>query len=889
MDKNYHSLPEKEVLALTNSNLNGLSQAEVKLRLQKHGLNILAQAKKYSRLTVLWQQIKSPLVYILMGASAASWIADEQLDAQIILVAVIINIIIGFIQEDRANNALNKLRKLVEYKALVCREGTNQEILAENLVVGDILVLTAGRVVLADARLFKCTNLESNEASLTGESLSVSKNSTILKDGVALADRVNMVYAGTNIVSGKGLAVVVATGQQTEIGKISKLVKETSSGLTPLQKRLNYISKYIGLAVLIIGLIIITAGLVNGLKFVDVFVLAVAVAVAAVPEGLPMTVTVILALGMKQIVKKKALTRKLLAAETLGSITVICSDKTGTLTEGKMKLEKINTLSDNLSLNDQNKPLTPQEKIFFHNIFKNGILCNNTTTAISGELFGSALEVAFLKAMEQLAVKPSDFWQTEPRVHELPFNSDNKFMISLHYSNDGYRLYEKGAGEIILKKCTQIEDHGKIRELTATDLLKINQAYEELTSRGLRVIAFAYRDLKDLPFPKDQENKNWSLIDKDLIFSGLASFKDPLRADAKKTIALCERAGIRPIIITGDHPNTALAIATDLKLKVGAAGAISGELLDRLNDAELKELVKNSSLYARVNPEHKLRIVRALRANGEVVAMTGDGLNDSPALKAANIGICLGSGTEVAKETSDIVLLDDNFSVIVEAIKQGRIIFDNIRKTVTYLVSAGFSEIILILGSILFHTPLALLSIQILWINIVSDSFPSFALAFEKEDEDVMTRQPIKRNEEIFNNEMKAIIFGVGIIRDSFLFIIFYYLSQHLSLFNLNIDYLRTIFFTILITKHLTGIFSLRNLSLPIHRIKHWQNTYLFITVGLSFITLFLAIYLPLLNNLLKTTPLNYLTWFFILIFSIINIGMIEVVKFVYNKNKLIK
>jgi len=887
MDKNYHSLLEKEVLALTNSSLSGLSRFEAKLRLQKYGSNVLAQAKKYNRLAIFWQQAKSPLVYILVGASIASWVANERVDARIILVAVIVNIIIGFIQEDKANNALNKLRKLVEYKALVRREGIDQEILAENLVVGDILVLTAGRVVLADARLFKCTNLESNEASLTGESLSVSKNSAILKNKVALADRVNMVYAGTNIVSGKGLAVVVATGQQTEIGKISQLVKETDSGLTPLQKRLNYISKYIGIAVLVIGLTIITAGLLNGLKFVDVFVSAVAVAVAAVPEGLPMTVTVILALGMKQIVKKKALTRKLLAAETLGSITVICSDKTGTLTEGKMKLEKISTLSDNLSLVDRNQKLTPQEKIFFHNIFKNGVLCNNATTDASGQLFGSALEVAFLKSAEQLAIKCSDFWKIEPRIHELPFSSDNKFMISLHRFASGYRLYEKGAGEILLKKCTQIEDRGKIRELTATDLLKINKEYEALTSSGLRVIALAYRDLKTLPFSGDQENKNWPLIDKELIFSGFASFKDPLRPDAKKTIALCEQAGIRPIIITGDHPNTALAIATDLKLKVGAAGVISGELLDRLNDAELKELVKNSSLYARVNPEHKLRIVQALRANGEVVAMTGDGLNDSPALKAANIGICLGSGTEVAKETADIVLLDDNFSVIVEAIRQGRIIFDNIRKTVTYLVSAGFSEIILILGSILFHTPLALLSIQILWINIVSDSFPSFALAFEKGDKDVMTRQPIKRDEEIFNNKMKAIIFGVGLIRDSFLFIVFYYLSKHLSLFNLNIDYLRTIFFAILITKHLTSIFSLRDLSLPIHRIKHWQNTYLFVTVGLSLMTLLLAIYTPLLNNLLKITPLSPITWFFILTASIIDIIMIETVKFIYNKKPI--
>lgn len=887
MNKQYHSLTEKELFVLTDSSQNGLNSSEAKHRLHQDGPNVLAKTKKYSRLAVFFDQFKSPLVYILVGASGASWIAGERIDARVILVAVMINICIGFIQEDKANNALNKLRKLVEYKARIRRQGKNIEILAEELVIGDILVLSAGQVVLADARLLQSSNLESNEASLTGESQSIQKNTDILNSKTNLADRTNMVYAGTNILCGNGIALVVAIGQQTEIGKISQLVKNTDSGSTPLQEKLNNISKKIGLAVLAISIIIVATGLINGLKFIDVFVSAIAVAVAAVPEGLPMTVTVILALGMKQIVKKRALTRKLLAAETLGSITVICSDKTGTLTEGRMKLKNISTLSSSLIINEKKQILNSSDKKNFENIIKNGVLCNNSIYDVNGKIFGSALEIAFLNFVNDLSIDCNNLRQQAPRIYELPFNSKNKFMISLHRLENGYRLYEKGAGEILIKKCLFIEDQGKVRKITSTDLIKINQNYNSLTLSGLRVIAFAYRDLITLPLTDNEKNVQWSLIDKELIFSGLMAFQDPLRSDAQRTITLCQHAGIRPIIITGDHPNTALAIASELKLEIGRAGVITGDMLDILNNQELKELVKKSSVYARVSPEHKLRIVQALKNNGEVVAMTGDGLNDSPALKAADIGICLGSGTEVAKETADIVLLDDNFSVIVEAIRQGRIIFDNIRKTVTYLVSASFSEIILILGSILFHTPLALLPIQILWINIVSDSFPSFALAFERGDAGVMNQQPIKRQEKLFNQKMKAIIFGVGIIRDSFLFVIFYYLTQNLNLLGWNIDYLRTIFFAILITKHLSSIFSLRNLSLPIYKIEHRHNTYLFITVGLSFLSLCLAIYTPFLNNLLSTKPLNTTAWLFIFLAAVIDIGMIETVKFIYNKKSV--
>jgi len=883
--KEFYHLKSEEVFLAINSSKNGLSDREAKKRLIKYGPNILSADKPYSRLGVFFSQFKSPLIYILIAAAILSFLAGEIVNTQVITAAILINVIIGYIQEDKANSALSKLKLMVEHRALVIRDGKEKEIPAAEIVVGDIIVLRAGRFVLADARLFKSSELETNEASLTGESSAVMKSINPDEKGVALADRKSMVYAGTNILSGNGLAVVVATQKNTEIGKISELVKNAADSATPLQERLTGVSRILGLVAIVACCMVVFVGLINGYGFLELFSSATAIAVAAIPEGMSVAVTVILALGMKQVVKKKALARKLLAAETLGSITVICSDKTGTLTEGVMRLEKIVSFSNEFNIAE----LVTEKKIVeegdFLDAFKIGLLCNNAVLAEDGESdLGSALEVSLLKSAVDLKISRENFLTKSPKLAELPFSSVNKFMISLHQEENSFLLYEKGAGEIILKKCSNFQDNGQIKKMTDSDGQRIKKSFEELTSSGYRVIALAYRRLENIPFSLANEHKDWPLIDEQLTFVALAAFRDPLRVEAKSTIALCKKAGIRPIIITGDHAGTALAIASELNICFSSDEIISGDYLEKINDGELRELSKKISVYARVSPEHKIRIINALKYNGEVVAMTGDGLNDSPALKAADIGICLGSGTEVAKETADLVLLDDNFSVIVGAIKQGRIIFDNIRKSLTYCISDSFSEMILIIGSIISHTPLALLPTQILWINIVNDGLPNFSLAFEKGDDGVMDRRPIKRNEPIFNSEMKAIIFGVGIIRDALLFVLFYYLSGRLNILGWSLEYLRTLFFAILIFKSISGIFSIRSFNLPIHKIKQFQNPYLFLAFFSGLVLMALAVYTPFLNKMLGTSPLDIKAWLIVLFVAVINILMIEAVKFYFNR-----
>lgn len=826
--KEFYHLKSDEVFLSINSSEKGLSNDEAKKRLAKYGQNILGEEKPCSRLIIFLSQFKSPLIYVLIAAAILSFLAGEVTDAQVIAAAIFINVVIGFVQENKANLALEKLKMMVEHRAIVIRDGKEIEIPAAEIVVGDILVLRAGRFVLADARLFQSYELETNEASLTGESSAVMKSINPDEIGAALADRKSMVYAGTNILNGYGLAVVVAIGKNTEIGKISEMVKNAEDSSTPLQKRLAGVSRFLGLAAVVACVIVIVAGLINGYRFLDIFSSAAAIAVAAIPEGMAVAVTVILALGMKRIVKKKALVRKLLAAETLGSITVICSDKTGTLTEGVMKLEKIIFPSGDVSLEKfiENKKLQDSPDLL--TAFKIGLLCNNAVLSENGRRdLGSALEVSILKAAKALDINREKFLSESIGLAEMPFNSAKKFMISLRQENNTPILYEKGAGEIIVDKCNTWQKNGQIEKMSSEARLKLKETFENLTADGYRVIALAYRRLDKIPFSLEVEHKDWPLIDNQLTFVAFAAFRDPLRREAKNTIVLCKKAGIRPIIITGDHAGTAAAIALELGISFSPDEVISGDYLEKINDGELRELSKKISVYARVSPEHKIRIVNALKYNGEVVAMTGDGLNDSPALKAADIGICLGSGTEVAKETADLVLLDDNFSVIVGAVKQGRIIFDNIRKSLTYIVSDSFSETILILGSIIFHAPLALLPIQILWINIINDGLPNFSLAFESGDDGVMNKKPIDKKEAIFNPEMKAIILGVGLIRDILLFVFFYYLSGRLDSFGWDVNYLRTLFFAILIFKSLTGIFSIRNFYKPIHKIKQWKNPYL--------------------------------------------------------------
>lgn len=877
---NFHSLTIKECFKNLKSSPKGLSKKEASKRLEKHGLNKIEEEKGMSNLQIFLEQFKSPLIYILLIAGAISIFLGENIDASVIFGAVFLNTAIGYFQESKANQALSKLKQMVELKALVLRDGHEISINSSEITIGDIIILQAGNKVPADARLIESQDLQITEASLTGESVPSQKNIKKVSKGKALADRENMVYASTVIVRGSGKAVVTAVGADTEIGKIANLVQSTEEEKTPLQLRLTKLSRLLGILVLLISLSVLFIGIFQGRDFFEMFITSIAIAVASLPEGLVVAVTVILVLGMQRILKEKALTRRLVAAETLGSTTIICSDKTGTLTEGKMNVAHIVVGEKEYEVEDFGSRQIKGEAKYVSMALQIGMMCNEAIIENPNEslkkwrIIGDPTETALLLAAYQSGLDKEKILKMEPKIDVLPFDSDKKFMITLHKKKDGHVLYEKGAPERLLDKSSSFYHKGKAAKLNQKERNSLIRTYENLTEKGFRVIGVAFREFSDLDW--NVNKKDWDSIDKDLTFAGFIALQDPLRPEAKETIQVCREAGIRPIIITGDHKLTAKAIAEEVGLKARKENILTGDNLDNIDDSELKKIVNKIDIYARVSPHHKLRIIKAWQSRGEVVAMTGDGINDSPALKAADIGISLGNGTDIAKETSDLVLLDNNFKTIVSAVREGRVIFANIRKVITYLVSDSFSEVILIVGSILLGMPLAILPTQILWINIVNDGFPTFGLAFEKESGAVMRNKPLKKDEPIFNKEMKIIVLAAGLVRDFFIFSIFLFLFKH----GFDLDYTRTFVFAALGSNSLVYIFSLRSLERPIWKINPFSNLYLIAAVSASLFLLLIAIYWPPLQGILSTVPLSLNSWALISSTGIITIILIEMIKY---------
>jgi Ca2+-transporting ATPase len=876
---NYHAQTIENIFAKLKSRKEGLKKEDAIRRLAKHGLNKLGEEKKKSSFAIFVSQFKSPLILILVIAGIISLIFQEYINSGVIFGSVFLNTLIGFFQENKANSALAKLKMMVEHKAIVVREGEESEIDSSQLTIGDIIILSSGNRVPADARVIEAADLETEEASLTGESIPSVKTVKKLSLGVALADRENMVYAGTIIVRGRGMAIVTQIGRNTEIGKIASLVENTKEESTPLQARLNQLSKTIGKLVLGICFVIVIIGYFQGRDLVEMIVTGIAIAVASVPEGLAVAVTVILVLGMQRIFKKNALVRKLLAAETLGSATVICADKTGTLTEGKMSVayvvfgneeKKLNEIKIQKDQDINRGALLP---------LKIAALCNDAFAEKASselervKLIGVPTEVGLLLAAYEVGLEKAKLLKKEPLIAELPFSNQSKFMITLHEQADKTILYEKGAPEMIIKKSKfQLKESGTA-SLSETEKNELIKRYEKLTRKGLRVLAVAYRILNS----KIDHNGtiDWVGLDRELIFAGFIALKDPLRPEARDTIRLCRRAGIKPIIITGDHRLTAQAIAKELELPALGENIMTGEELEKIDDKKLEELVSRIEIFARVSPHHKLRIVRALQNRGESVAMTGDGINDSPALKAADIGVALGNGTDIAKENSDIILLDNNFKTIVSAVLEGRIIFFNIRKVLTYLLSDGFSEVILIIGSMLMNLPLAIVTTQILWINIAHEGFPNFALAFEKEEDGMMEKRPFRRDEPILNKQMKIIIFGVSIVRDFFILGIYVFLLKTGN----SLVFCQTMVFAMVGVCSLMAIFSLRSFSRPIWKINPFSNIYLVFAILFSLVLLLAAVYLPGLQKIVSTTNLSWGNWLAILAVGLANIAAIEIIK----------
>lgn len=753
MEKKWFNQSEKEIADFFQSDVqNGLNQQQVEENKKKYGLNELETKKKETILIKFLNQFKDFMIIVLIIAAVVSGIVGSLqgegiTDTIIIMIVVIMNAIIGVVQEDRAEKSLEALQQLSAHVAKVMRNGELNVIPAKELVPGDIVILDTGDYVGADMRLIEAMNLKAQESSLTGESVPVEKSINVIADEkVGIGDRTNMVFSSSLITYGRGKGIVVETGMHSEVGKIAGILNETESNETPLQKKLNDLGKTLGIACLVICAVMFVIGLLYGKDVIDMFMIAVSLAVAAIPEGLAAVSTIVLAIGVQRMVKKHAIIKKLPAVEALGSASVICSDKTGTLTQNKMTVKKvyynehIQSLED---IHDSNNELDI--------LIKACMLCNDTKIAADQTLTGDPTETALIDMGYKLNYG-NDINTKYPRVAEIPFDSDRKLMTTVHKVDNQYIVYTKGGIDELYDKCSHYIIDGNIKDDMDNYKKQLDRYNELMAQDALRVLAMAYKVLNHLPSDEELET-----LENDLIFIGMVGMIDPPREEVKVAINSCKHAGVKTVMITGDHKMTAIAIAKELGILQDDSEAITGSELEEMSQDELEKNIRHYSVYARVSPEHKVRIVKAWQANGEIVAMTGDGVNDAPALKTADIGCAMGIvGTDVSKEAADVILTDDNFATIVAAVEEGRVIYDNILKAIQFLLSSNIGEIVVLFLAILltpwissrYHIDMSLieilLPIHILWINLVTDSLPALALAVDPAEEDVMNRKPLK-------------------------------------------------------------------------------------------------------------------------------------------------
>ena len=759
MERNWFNKEVKDVEAELKTDLeNGLSSKQVEENKAKYGENELQEKKKEPLIKKFIAQFKDFSIIVLIIAAIVSGVVgvaqgEGFTDTIIILIVVLLNAVIGVAQESKAEKSLEALRKLSEHAAKVVRDGKEQVIPARELVPGDLVIIETGDYVSADLRIIEAVNLKSQESSLTGESVPVEKSIEAIEgEEIGIGDRVNMLFSSSLITYGRGKAIVVETGMNTEVGKIAGMLNNTEKQETPLQRRLNSLGKTLGIAALAICAFIFVLGLLQGKDVISMFMTAVSLAVAVIPEGLVAVSTIVLAIGVQKMVKKNAIVKKLPAVETLGSSTVICSDKTGTLTQNKMTVEKV--FCNDVTV-DVNKVETTED---FNKLVYNCMLCNDSRMLETGELAGDPTETALIDMAFNLEYQEA-IVRENLRVEEVPFDSERKLMTTVNENNGRYRVYTKGGVDELLARCNSYLFKGEIRTNLEDYSRWIRENNENMAKDALRVLAFAYKDIDHMPSKEEMET-----IESGLTFIGMVGMIDPPREEAKKAVEKCKHAGIKTVMITGDHKITAVAIAKKLGILENEDEALTGLELDKISDEELTKNIRKYSVYARVSPEHKVRIVKAWQANGEIVAMTGDGVNDSPALKTADIGCAMGKvGTEVAKEAADVILTDDNFATIVSAVEEGRRIYDNILKVIQFLISCNVGEVIVLLLATLFAPLMAktfgisdvtmiqlLLPIHILWINLVTDTFPALALAFDPANRDIMDRKPIKKDEGIF-------------------------------------------------------------------------------------------------------------------------------------------
>lgn len=834
----WHSLSIDEIVKTLKTNVEkGLDEREVAERLNKYGYNVIEEVKKKSLIQIFLSQFKSFLVMILLVATAISLILGEFKDAIVIFIIVFLMAILGFIQEYRAEKTVEALKKLTAPKAKVIRRGIVKIIEAQNIVPGDIVVLEEGDRIPSDLRLLETFNLYVDESSFTGESVPVSKNADlILSEKTPIHDRKNMVFMGTFVVRGKGKGVTVATGMNTELGRIAKAVQEAPKEKTPLQKNLDDLGRKLGLIFVLVSAVVFALGYLKGLGSIfELLITSVALAVAVIPEGLPAIVTIILALGVWKMARRNAIVKRLAQVETLGAATVICSDKTGTITKNEMTVKKVvlpsfltidvtgvgYDIKGNLKIGNNNVEIKELPKEF-HLLLETMILCNNAQLRkLRGktEVIGDPLEISLLILAEKAGVDTNKTKMLRERVHEIPFDSIRKMMSTINKSSDGKLiLCSKGAPEVILSKSKYALINGKPVELTSELRNRLLKEVDEYASQALRVLAAAYRELSSY------EIKNLSKIreedlEKELVFLGFVGIIDPPREEVYEAISKAKRAGIKVVMVTGDHKSTALAIAKEIGLDVENKLVITGKELDEMMDEELEKIINDVIVFARVSPSHKVRVVKALKKKGHIVAMTGDGVNDAPALKMADIGVAMGKrGTDVAREAADLILLDDNFSTIVKAIEEGRVIYDNVKKPIRYLLSANMGEVSTILLGEILGLPLILRPTQILWINLITDSFPALALGVEPPEPNIMDRPPRKPHEKILVRKTLFYIITIGIV------MAILGLMLYLRFLSVDLAYARTIVFTFLVASQLFYALSARSPNSLLYRIGLLTN-----------------------------------------------------------------
>ena len=885
-----------EVVQYSKTDLKiGLSSPEVKKRLDEVGPNQLEEKKGRTPWDMFLGQFKDVLVLILLISALVSFILGEVSDAMVIAIILILNATLGVVQEYKAEKSLAALKKMTTPNALVIRDGKQARIEATQLVPGDIVLLESGDHIPADLRLSMVTSLKIQEAVLTGESLPVEKTAEIIdKDNISTGDQDtgdqdNMAFMGTAVISGRGRGIVVATGMKTEMGQIAGMLEEQKQEDTPLQKKLNQVGKKLGLIILVVVGLVVLIGSLRGIKFFEMFLIGISLAVAAVPEGLPAVVTVVLALGVQRMIKKNVIVRRLPAVETLGATTVICSDKTGTLTQNQMTVRKLVLPEKNIEVEGEGyqpvgkfyqseQEIQPQTDPDLSLLLRGAVLCNNAELQKNNEnnqweIIGDPTEGALVVTAAKAGYDKKKLEQDYPRVKEFPFDSDRKQMSTLHQTPDGSQIiFVKGAPDQVISFCTYYQKNGRKEEMGESIKNKVLAQNRELAVEALRVLAIAYRLVDKENLDEIKEIKD---AEKELIFLGLIAMIDPPRKEAIESVKTCLRAGIHPIMITGDYSLTAKAIASELGIYHSGDRIITGEELEKMSPSELEEAVGNTTIFARVSPRHKRRIVSALQKNKQVVAMTGDGVNDAPALKESDIGIAMGiTGTDVTKEASDMILTDDNFASIVAAVEEGRKIYQNIKKFIHYLISCNLGEIVTIAGAIFIGLPYPLIPIQILWVNLVTDGLPALALGLDPAEKDIMQIPPRDPNKGIFSGKMGFNIFSQGIFIGLLSLSAFYI---GISFYSLEIA--RTMTFATLSFSQLAQSLNSRSQKFSIFRIGLFTNLYLIMAILISGLLQFLVMVIPSLQVIFKTVWLDLNQWWIVVILSLAPILYVELLK----------